>query len=174
MKMPSQKLLDSCSLTLPSFTQYFREKKRSLQEKIIQNGQLNFLSIQSTLSCKEQQPALIILLYEIVRHIINRYPREMNFNPLDQQAILVLLYLCPEVTKVHDEDHLFLIHHLCLMERPDQLILCMLIEANPSSLFSYGSFGYFEATPLHLKLMKSETNFEMALYMLMSCPRSAR
>lgn len=162
-----------CTMGLPDFVHYARGKKRQLQERIIKNGQFDFLELQY-LSELNEDPILTVLLYEIVRHIINQYPREIKLNPLDQQAILIILHLCPDVTKVKDEDHFMLIHHLCMMESPDTLILSCLILMNPSSLAAYGSFGYFEATPLHLKLMKTETNYDLALFMLMMYPRAAR
>lgn len=134
---------------------------------------------------------IISILFDYLVSLLSNYPRELFFHPLHQQIFLVFLTIAPKLAYWRDEKtHLSLIHYLCLMEHPDHLILHTLVYLYPASLSQYGEIGEgnsggggggggggefaWKATPLHLKLMKTEVNWESALYMLSAYPRSAR
>jgi hypothetical protein len=121
------------------------------------------------------------LIFEIICEIIESYPREcVAFKSGDRKMILKLLDICPKAAHylssfAADEDkELLLIHYLCLMENPDSKVLQRLVEIHPASVGVCGKIGALQVTPFELILMKSEINYDLALYLLTSCSQVAR
>jgi hypothetical protein len=121
------------------------------------------------------------LIFEVICEIIESYPREcVAFKSGDRKMIMKLLKICPKAAyyrssfTADDDKELLLIHYLCLMEKPDSKVLQRLVEIHPASIGICGKIGSLEVTPFHLILMKSEINYDLALYLLTSNSQVAK
>lgn len=112
--------------------------------------------------------------FELILDIIKVYAREAIISSDDIQRINLLIQIAPNAASLKDESGCLLIHHLAMMESPNKELLSKLLELNPKSVSEYALFGYIEATPFHLVLLKNDPDYELAFQLLDTDPQSAR
>jgi hypothetical protein len=114
------------------------------------------------------------LIYNVILEILSHYSSEEQIPEDDINRILFLITLCPSCCKIKDEGGLLLIHHLSLYESRSYELMKAVIDCFPQGISEYAIIGYIEAIPLHLILLKNESDFQLAYYMLEASPLSAR
>jgi hypothetical protein len=174
--MKVKKETNNCS-TLPHPIIYSINKTESIKGKLIQlllttpTYQLEqFHSVLSLLHLKQQEQACFELILDILREYTHDKPLDSN----DVDRILLLFELCPNACTLKDESGLLVIHHLCLMDELNHSLIHKCIELFPQSISNYALFGYIEATPLHLLLLKSDPDYELTVFMVEKDPLSAK
>lgn len=114
------------------------------------------------------------ITFKVILNILQKYSREEKLHPSDEDKIFHFLSVVPSAAKLKDIEGLMLIHHFAIMEDPPIFIIKRLVECYPASTCEYALFGYVEATPLHLILLKNCPNFQLATYMVDSYPSCVR
>jgi len=187
------------SVQFPSAGRFEEEKRRILRKRIfnlpssvspVNNDDISSFSMYSSgndlsdfikydqisafLQSEDHRRPTERILFEAVKELITNCPRELKMPYEDEYVVMTLLTTCPRLICMKDEeDDLLLIHYLCIMEYPSHQILRYLVNEYPASVSVYGFIGDLHATPLHLKLMRTEINFEMVLFMVSQCPVAA-
>lgn len=154
-----------------SFTYIHHEVQKLLQ--IIGTGSYTLESLQTILSRQSDYHQQQITC-KLILNILQKYSREDKIHPFDEDVIFQFLELVPNASKVKDSEGLLLIHHFAIMEDPSIFLMKRLIDNYPASCSEYALFGYVEATPLHLLLLKNAPNFQLATYMIDAYPSSVK
>lgn len=174
--MPEPSSLLSCKCpTLPTSStlqQEFYVKAENELNSGLKISVMNYNSIQSIIGSLYENNQKILCYNILVGLIQERKPNGWNDDIIGK--ILNVLKACTDASKFHDDNGLFLLHHLVLIDDcPDILIRrVMILYPIASTFLASSSLGIY--TPLHLLLLKADINLENVYFMLMTCPQSAK